>query len=128
MSDLETRVQGLEKQLRLWRLLTLLALILCLTIPIGWASYESGELQTRSFILVDKAEHRRAALACDEDGSPSLVFYNKHGKIISRLNEQGDGAELTLYSDSGRQLFKAPMPTVPGMQNMMNHEESESKE
>lgn len=103
------RLESVEKQLRLWKLLTLLCLILWLVVPIGWAKYEDRLLETRSFVMTDQKEHRRMVLSTAEDGAPSLVFYDKDGKIIALLAEKPNGQpELSLYDPSGKVLFKAP--------------------
>jgi hypothetical protein len=109
MPDLESRIQGLEKQLRLWRLLTLLALVLCICIPVGWVAMEGSQIKSRSFVIEDKFERHRAVFSCADDGSPSLVFYDQEGKIVSLLAAKPDGgAEFGLYDNAGRTLFKAP--------------------
>ncbi len=108
---MEERLIAVEKQLRLWKLLTLLCLILWLVVPLGWASFEGGLLESRSFVLTDKQEHHRAVLSTSDDGSPSMVFYDKDGKIIALLGQKADGnPELSLYDSNGKVLFKAPTP------------------
>jgi len=110
---MEERLAALEKQLRLWKLLTLLCLILWLVIPLGWASFEGGRLESQRFILMDKHDHHRAVLSTSEDGAPSLVLYDKDGKIVALLSEKPDGkAEFGLYDSDGTVVFKAPAPAA----------------
>jgi hypothetical protein len=103
------RVVRLEKQNRIWRLVTIVAIIILAAFPILWFAMEQGALESKSFVLVDHQGKRRAVLASDQDGSPSLVFYSKEGKIQVLLNTKPDGtSSIDLYDQSGKVLFKAP--------------------
>ena len=109
IQTLAARLHKLEKRERIWRLIIVAALLLVLAFPAIWFMMEGAALESRSYVLVDSHEKRRAVLSTSEDGSPSLVFYDKDGKILLLANTKDDGSSsLALYDKNGTVLFKAP--------------------
>ena len=109
MQTLTARLNKLEKRDRIWRLIIVIALLLVLAFPAIWFMMEGAALESRSYALVDSHDKRRAVLSTSQDGSPSLVFYDKDGKILFLLNTKDDGSSsIALYDKNGTVLFKAP--------------------
>jgi len=91
MDNLVVRVEALESQLRRWRMLALLGVIvLTMVLLTGAASPERGglwqppanSLASRSFVLVGNDGSTVYARLTARDGKPVLNFYDQAGRVV----------------------------------------------
>jgi hypothetical protein len=109
LSAVLTRLQKLERKLRVWEIVAAIAFVCLATFSVTWYLSEQGALSTERFVLVDKTGKERATLGLDAEGAPSLVFYNDNGRVVALLASKPDGsAAFTLQAADGTTLFKAP--------------------
>ena len=83
--DLNLRLARLELESRRWRAAALLLLTLVgLSLFLGQAKQQLGEVKGTKFVLVDEQGAPRATLAI-ENGGPALVLTDSRGKGALRL-------------------------------------------
>jgi hypothetical protein len=109
LSAIHNRLQHLERDSRLWKIIAAIAFVALGSFSMIWYSSEQGALKTERFVLVDQAGKERATLGLDAEGAPSLVFYNNNGRVVALLASKPDGsAAFTLQAADGTTLFRAP--------------------
>ena len=108
------RLDALERELRRWKLMGCGALAaLCLVTLAGAKGYDGqSEIRARSFSLVDANDQDRVVMAMGEDGSPTVVLYDRKGERRLALGMVLKGykgkPELWLADEQGKVLWQGP--------------------
>ena len=94
-SELTTRVEALESQLRHWRIITIVALIVTMVFVVvaAAAPQDSGFVQQ---------------FAAPKFAAQTFLLVGKDGKTYGRLYTKGDQPVLDFYDSKGAVIWSAP--------------------
>lgn len=116
MDALESRIERVERELRLWRGAALVALgVVVATLSIGWAG-PPQRLDVNELNVVDSAGGRgRISLKVGEagPGQPSVTLVDNQGRTRATMAVRGDGAgnrasTIEVFTDTGERIWWTP--------------------